>query len=145
MASSDARLAVPVLLWFVGYIVLLRAFVPRMRDRSQRMSEVRSALTGRVRRQLHQHPDSEAVRPAHRRGRLRARRVDEHTKAFRRQLRLITFFSFTLTDLNRDHGGEHGAMAIWLWTDGRIAIGTVAMALPLTWQISNIAGGWRRT
>src|SRR6266567_2462713 len=47
MASSDTRLAVPVLVWFAGYAVLLRVFVPRMRERSRRMSEVRSALTGR--------------------------------------------------------------------------------------------------
>ena len=140
MASSDARLAVPVLLWFVGYIVLLRAFVPRMRDRSQRMSEVRSALTGRV---VDSYTNILTVklfaRPTDEDAFVRAA-VDEHTKAFRRQLRLITFFSFTLTTLNATMVVSTGAMAIWLWTDGRIAIGTVAMALPLTWQISNIAG-----
>ena len=31
-----------------GYLVLLRVFVPRMRDRSKEMSEVRSMLTGRI-------------------------------------------------------------------------------------------------
>jgi ATP-binding cassette subfamily B multidrug efflux pump len=33
-----------------------------------------------------------------------------------------------------------GAIAVWLWTRGSITVGTVAMALPLTWQIANIAG-----
>src|ERR1019366_7119718 len=31
MANRDLRLAVPVVLWFAGYAVLLRIFVPRMR------------------------------------------------------------------------------------------------------------------
>ena len=31
-------------------------------------------------------------------------------------------------------------MAIWLWLRGHIAVGAVAMALPLAWQIANIAG-----
>src|SRR6185312_6073846 len=32
LANADAWLAVPVLVWFAGYVVLLRFFVPRMRD-----------------------------------------------------------------------------------------------------------------
>jgi len=33
-----------------------------------------------------------------------------------------------------------GAMAIWLWIHGKVEVGTVAMALPLSWQIISIAG-----
>ena len=36
------------MLWFVGYLVMLRVFVPRMRDRSKEVSEARSMLTGRI-------------------------------------------------------------------------------------------------
>ena len=36
------------LLWFAGYAGILRYFVPRMRERSRAMSEMRSMLTGRV-------------------------------------------------------------------------------------------------
>ena len=32
------------------------------------------------------------------------------------------------------------AIAIWQWSDGRIAVGAVATALPLAWQLTNIAG-----
>jgi ATP-binding cassette, subfamily B, multidrug efflux pump len=114
--------------------------VPRLRDRSREMSEVRSALTGRVvdsytnilTVKLFARPrdEDEFVRVA----------VDEHTRTFRRQLRLITLFGLTLTLLNASMVVGTGAMAVWLWTSGRIAVGTVAMALPLTWQIANIAG-----
>ena len=48
LGISDPRLAIPLLLWFAGYAVMLRVFVPRLRNRSREMSEVRSALTGRV-------------------------------------------------------------------------------------------------
>ena len=33
-----------------------------------------------------------------------------------------------------------GAIAIALWVHGKVGVGTVAMALPLSWQIINIAG-----
>ncbi|HTI81087.1 MAG TPA: ABC transporter ATP-binding protein, partial [Acetobacteraceae bacterium] len=48
LASANPWLAVPVLLWFAGYIAMLRYFVPRMRDGSKVMSETRSLLTGRI-------------------------------------------------------------------------------------------------
>ena len=38
----------PLALWFAGYALVLRYFVPRVRVRSRRMSEARSTLTGRV-------------------------------------------------------------------------------------------------
>src|SRR5207237_4334826 len=48
LARADPWLALPVVLWFCGYLVLLRVIVPRMRDRSKEMSESRSMLTGRI-------------------------------------------------------------------------------------------------
>src|SRR5436190_9630917 len=48
LAAADPWLALPIALWFLGYLVLLRVFVPRMRDRSKEMSEARSLLTGRI-------------------------------------------------------------------------------------------------
>ena len=32
------------------------------------------------------------------------------------------------------------ASRMWQWTDGRIAVGAVATAIPLAWQLTNIAG-----
>ena len=48
LGSANPWLAIPVSIWFVAYLVLLRMFVPRMRDRSKEMSESRSMLTGRI-------------------------------------------------------------------------------------------------
>ena len=66
--------------------------------------------------------------------------VDDHTDAFRRQLRLITVFGFSLTVMNAGLVVATGGAAIWLWSDGRIPVGTIAMALPLAWQITAISG-----
>src|ERR1051326_7314226 len=140
MAASDARLAAPVLLWFAGYAVFLRFFVPRLRDRSPQMSQMGSTLTGRV---VDSYTNILTVklfaRPRDEDDFVRAA-VDQHTSAFRAQLRLITLFSLTLTTLNASMVVGTGAIAVWLWNRGSVPIGTVAMALPLTWQIANIAG-----
>src|SRR5260221_5196020 len=141
MGSSVLRLAIPVMLWFLFYAALLRVFVPRMRDRSGRMSETRSALSGRIvdsytnilTVKLFARPrdEDEFVRAA----------MDDLTDAFRAQLRLTTTLGLTLSTLNAALVVGTGVVAIWLWNDGRIPVGTVAMALPLTWHIAASAGG----
>jgi ATP-binding cassette, subfamily B, multidrug efflux pump len=140
MASSDWRLALPILFWFTIYGSLLRFFVPRLRERSREMSEVRSALTGRI---VDSYTNILTVklfaRPRDEDNFVRAA-VDDHTNAFRRQLRLITSFGMSLTVLNAGLLVGTGGMALWLWRNGHIAVGTIAMALPLAWQIVNMSG-----
>ena len=48
LGASDLRLSLPLVVWFVGYAVLLRILVPRLRERSRAGSEARSTLTGRI-------------------------------------------------------------------------------------------------
>jgi ATP-binding cassette subfamily B multidrug efflux pump len=140
LGSTDWRLAMPMLAWFVGYGCLLRVFVPRLRERSRRNSEVRALLTGRVVDSYTNILTVKLFARARDEDRHVRDAVDEHTAVFRRQLRLTTLFSATLSTLNALLVVGTGTLAIWLWTRGRIPVGTVATALPLTWQIANIAG-----
>jgi ATP-binding cassette, subfamily B, multidrug efflux pump len=140
MARADWRLAVPMLLWFAAYATALRLFVPRMRDRSRIMSEVRSALTGRVVDSYTNILTVKLFARARDEDAHVADAVGEHTAAFRRQLRLITIFTITLAGLNACLIVGTGTVAIWLLVHGAIKIGAVATAVPLAWQISNVAG-----
>jgi ATP-binding cassette subfamily B multidrug efflux pump len=140
LGRTDWRLAVPMACWFGGYIALLRVFVPRLRDRSHKLSEVRSNLTGRVVdsysniltvKLFARARDEDAfVRDA----------VDDHTLAYQAQQRTITRFSLTLIAMNATMITATAGAALWLWSDGRIAIGAVAMALPLSHQMGQMAG-----
>src|ERR1700675_554191 len=47
LAAADWRLSLPSVLWFGLYFAVLAAFLPRMRERSRHMSEMRSVLTGK--------------------------------------------------------------------------------------------------
>jgi ATP-binding cassette subfamily B multidrug efflux pump len=66
--------------------------------------------------------------------------IDQHTELFYRSLRLNTLFSFCLSTLNAMMVTGTGGLALLLWTQGKVEVGTVAMALPLAWQIVNVAG-----
>ena len=140
LSRADGWLALPLALWFVCYAAMLRLMVPRARERSRHMSEMRSNLTGRV---VDSYTNILTVKlfarasdeDAH-----VAEAVDDHTIAFQRQLRLITLWVLSLQCLNACMVVGTAALSIWLWVRGAVSVGTVAMALPLAWQVSNIAG-----
>jgi ATP-binding cassette subfamily B multidrug efflux pump len=140
LAAADWRLALPIVLWFACYAGVLACFLPRMRERSRRMSEMRSNLTGKVVdsytniltvKLFARARDEDAfVRDA----------VDEHTEAWRNQQRLGTLWNLCLTVMNALLMVGTGALAIMLWQTGYIAVGMVATAIPMAWQINNISG-----
>src|SRR5262249_28901536 len=127
LARADGWLALPILVWFCAYLVMLRLFVPRMRDRSKTMSEARSMLTGRivdsytniltVKLFARAREEDAYVRDA----------IDEHTQVFHASLRLNTLFGFTLSTLNAMMVTATAALAIVLWRYGRVEVGVVAM------------------
>jgi ATP-binding cassette subfamily B multidrug efflux pump len=140
LMRADWRLAIPILCWFAGYAVLLRSFVPRMRERSRALSEARSTLTGRI---VDSYTNILTVK-------LFARARDEdafvreaqdnHTAMFRRQTRMATGFTVALSALNAALVVGTGGAAILLFRAGHIAVGMVATALPMAWQITSMAG-----
>jgi ATP-binding cassette, subfamily B, multidrug efflux pump len=140
MFSVDWRLTPPILVWFAGYAGMLIYVVPRLRERSRRVSEMRSQLTGRVVdsytniltvKLFARAQDEDAwVREA----------VDDHTVAFRDQTRMITGYIMILALMNASLIVTMSSVAIWQWSSGRIAVGAVATALPLAWQLTNMAG-----
>ena len=140
MAAADWRLAVPTLLWFSGYGFFLRYFVPRMRDLAKTSSELRSLVMGRV---VDSYTNILTVKLF-----ARAREedayvrevIDDHTAAIAAHMRLITRFMGTLAVMNALLLVATAGIGITLWGQGQASAGLVATALPLAWQIANMAG-----
>jgi ATP-binding cassette subfamily B multidrug efflux pump len=140
MAAADWRLAVPTLLWFAGYWFFLRYFVPRMRDLAKTSSELRSLVMGRV---VDSYTNILTVKLF-----ARARDedayvrevIDDHTVAIAAHMRLITRFMGTLAVMNALLLVATAGIGITLWGQGQVSAGLVATALPLAWQIANMAG-----
>lgn len=140
LGRLDWTLMLPLIAWFALYSCMLRYFVPRLRDRSKHVSEMRSNLTGRVVdsytniltvKLFARAADEDAfVRDA----------IDDHTDAFRDQTRMTTAYTTTLMIMNACLIVSMAGVALWQWSEGHIAIGAVATAIPLAWQLNNIAG-----
>jgi ATP-binding cassette subfamily B multidrug efflux pump len=140
MAAADWRLGMPTVIWFLGYLVFLRRFVPRMRDLARASSEVRSLVMARI---VDSYTNILTVK-------LFARLADEdayvseaidrHQAAIGAHMRLISQFMFWLSAMNAALLTGTAAIGIWLWAQGTLSAGVVATALPLAWQITNAAG-----
>jgi ATP-binding cassette subfamily B multidrug efflux pump len=140
MTLSDWRLGVPTLLWFAGYALFLRRFVPRLRELARESSERRSLVMARV---VDSYTNILTVK-------LFARLADEdayvresidvHQKAMGSHMGVITRFQFWLTALNAALLVATAAIGLYLWSHGAVGAGVVATALPLAWQTANAAG-----
>jgi len=139
LLASDWRLAAPLVLWLAGYVLFLRHFVPRLRDLSMASSEARSLVMARV---VDSYTNILTVK-------LFARMSDEdayvresiesHQGAIREHMELVTRFVCWFNALSVGLFVATAAIGIWLWAQGAIGAGLVAMALPLAWQVSGIA------
>ncbi len=140
MGTADPRLAAPTLAWIIGYLFFLRYFVPRMRKLGKASAEANSQLVGRivdsytniltVKLFARARDEDAYVRDA----------VDEHKGAIAAHMRLISNFIITLQIMNAMLLVSTAAVGVALWGRGVIDVGVVAMALPLAWQIANMAG-----
>ncbi|NKI94561.1 ABC transporter ATP-binding protein [Rhizobacter sp. SG703] len=140
MASADWRLALPTVFWFAGYVVFLRHFVPRMRDRARAASELRSAVMGRVVDSYTNILTVKLFARARDEDAYVRETLDEHTVAIAAHMRLTTQFMATLSTMNALFLVSTATIGVLLWAHGQIPAGLVATALPLAWQIASVAG-----
>jgi ATP-binding cassette subfamily B multidrug efflux pump len=140
LLAFDWRLAVPALCWMAAYLVFLRYFVPRMRDLSRVSSEARSLVMGRVVDSYTNIMTVKLFARAQAEDAYVREAIDDHRVKIAAHMRLTTLFMFTLTMLNAMLLVSTAALGIWLWSHGSIGPAVVATALPLVWQIANMAG-----
>ncbi len=140
MAVADWRLAMPTLVWWLAYILFLCWFVPRMRERARRSAEGSSALTGRI---VDSYANILTVKLFSRAADEDAyvgEAIEDQRRRVGDHMRLTTGFMVTLAMMNSLLVVATAVTGIGLWVVGEVDAGAVATALPLAWQISNMAG-----
>jgi ATP-binding cassette, subfamily B, multidrug efflux pump len=140
LSAADWRLALPTLIWFIAYAGMLRYFVPRLRIKAGENAEAHSTLMGRVVDSYSNILTVKLFAKASQEDAFVLQAIEGHDLAQRQHMRLITQFMFTLTLLNTLLIAATALIGIALWRFNFIDPGAVAMALPLTWQITTMAG-----
>jgi ATP-binding cassette, subfamily B, multidrug efflux pump len=140
LSQIDPRLVLPLLAWIALYVGFLRWIAPRIARASQRVSDARSTVTGRV---VDAYTNIETVKLfAHgqREEAYAGRAMRRHLLRVRKMMRLMTVMSLGLAILNGLLIVAVVGPGIWLWTLGSMSIGEVSAAAALTLRLNGMTG-----
>ncbi|AZO53286.1 MULTISPECIES: ABC transporter ATP-binding protein [unclassified Mesorhizobium] len=131
VGSADWRLAAPLGVWLVGYILLLRFFIPRLGKVGEEQANARSTMTGRV---VDSYTNIQTVKLfSH--SRREAAFAREGMMGFLdtvyRSMRLVTVLFGSLYILNALLLFSVTAISLWLWMGQAVTIGAVAVVIGL--------------
>ena len=138
--AADARLLLPLLIWFVLYAALIRWTVVRVGPASQAASDARSTVTGRV---VDSYSNIHSVKmfAHHDRELDYAKSAIEKTRTtFQAEMRIFTIMDGALVMLNGLLIVGVVGWGIALWMQGLASVGVVAAATTLTLRLNSMTG-----
>jgi ATP-binding cassette subfamily B multidrug efflux pump len=131
VGSADLRLAAPLAVWLVGYIGLLRFFIPRLGKVGEEQANARSVMTGRV---VDSYANIQTVKlfsHARREAAFARDGMDSFLGTVYRSMRLVTVLYVLLYILNALLLFSVAALSLWLWLGQAVTIGAVAVVIGL--------------
>jgi len=139
IASADLRLVVPLMVWLVVYLGILRYFVPKLMVVSREQADARSMMTGRI---VDSYTNIATVKLFSHAGREEtyAREgMDGFLQTVHRQMRLITAFNIAIDINNVVAMALTAAVGIYFWMSGDVTVGAVAVAVGLAMRINGMS------
>jgi ATP-binding cassette subfamily B multidrug efflux pump len=139
VATADPRLCIPLLVWLVLYIFIQRYFVPKMKKIAMVQADARSLMTGRIvdsytniitlKLFSHNTRESEYVRDG----------MSEFLDTVHPQMRLVTKLNISLWSLNMSLVFSTAALGIYLWINGAITPGAIAIVMSLAIRLTGMS------
>lgn len=139
LVASDWRLAAPLTIWLVVYILILRHFIPRLRAISEKQADARAEMTGRV---VDSYTNISTVKLFAHGGREETyarESMDVFLKTVHPQMRMVTQFE-TLNYLNNAVAVfAVASVAVALWLNGAVSVGAIATGVALALRINGMS------
>ncbi|BCH31432.1 multidrug ABC transporter ATP-binding protein [Mesorhizobium sp. L-8-10] len=135
VGSSDWRLAMPLAVWLVGYVLLMRHFIPKLGKVSEEQADARSVMTGRV---VDSYTNIQTVKlfsHARREASYAREGMGIFMDTVYRTMRLVTGLYGTLYLLNSLLLTSVAGLSIWLWLNEAVTIGAVAVVIGLVLRL----------
>ncbi|MEQ8401755.1 MAG: ABC transporter ATP-binding protein [Roseitalea porphyridii] len=139
VATMQAWLMVPFLLWLAAYVVLMWHFLPKMRVISELQSDARSTMTGRV---VDSYTNIMTVKLFAHAGREEGyarEAMDDFLGTVHPQMRLVTTLNVSLDIANALLLASVAAIGILGWTTGTATVGAVAVAVGLVLRLEGMS------
>ncbi|RUR33654.1 ABC transporter ATP-binding protein [Vreelandella nanhaiensis] len=135
LGRADLWLLLPLGLWLIGYLAIMRFFVPRLRDVSMAQADARAQMTGRVVDSYSNIQTIKLFADTDREQRYAREAMETFMVTVHRQMRLVTIMSVCLTLLNTALLVGTAGMAISTWYYDAISLGVLTIAIALVMRI----------
>ncbi|MEM7360338.1 MAG: ABC transporter ATP-binding protein [Pseudomonadota bacterium] len=136
---NDWRMAIPLVVWLLGYICVMIFFLPRLKEISTIQSDARSSMTGRV---VDAYTNIQTVKmfsSSNAEEDYAKDSMQDMLKSVYSQMRLVTLLQTTLIILNATLICGTMIFGIWLWTSSVVTVGAVAVAGALTLRLQSMS------
>lgn len=138
-ASADWRLAIPFLVWLAAYVAMMFYFIPRMGKISQAQADARSLMTGRIVDSYTNIATVKLFSHSNREETYAKEAMDEFLDTVYRQMRLFTVLNMLVLWSNALLLFSVGATGIWLWMQGVMTPGSLAVSLGLVMRFQGMS------
>ncbi|RYE60851.1 MAG: ABC transporter ATP-binding protein [Hyphomicrobiales bacterium] len=138
-ASADWRLAIPFVAWLAAYVALMVYFIPRMGKISQAQADARSMMTGRIVDSYTNIATVKLFSHSNREETYAREAMDEFLVSVYRQMRLFTWLNMSVLWSNALLLFAVGATGIWLWMQGVMSPGALAVSLGLVMRFQGMS------
>lgn len=139
VVAVEWRLVLPLILWFVFYVLILRYFIPRLRKLSSEQADARSMMTGRI---VDSYTNIGTVKLFSHAGREESyakEGMNEFLGTVHRQMRQISLLNIFVDLNNALTVFAVAGLGIWLWMDGGVSVGSIAVAIGLAMRINGMS------
>ena len=138
-ATSDWRLAAPFVVWLIGYILLLRHYVPRLGKVAEEQADARSTMTGRIVDSYTNISTVKLFSHSHREEAYARDAMDGFLGTVHRQMRMFSLLNIMITAMNSLLLFSVFALGIWLWLPGIVTAGAIAVSAALVMRLQGMS------
>ena len=139
VGSFDVRMLVPFVAWLVGYALLLRFFLPKLKAASRRQADARSMMTGRVVDSYTNMMTVKLFAHAGREAGYARDGMDGFLRTVHPQMRLVTGLNSSLELLNGALLFAIAAAGVALWSQGAVTVGAIAVGVGIVLRLQGMA------
>lgn len=139
LAQADWRLMIPMLLWLCAYVGIQVYFVPKLKKVATQQADARSTMTGRIVDSYTNITTVKLFSHSKRETEYAEEGMQGFLKTVYRQMRLVTGFDVAVEITNYILVFSVGALSIYLWMDGSITIGAIAVAISLALRLNGMS------
>jgi ATP-binding cassette subfamily B multidrug efflux pump len=139
VVSADWRLSMPLIVWFIVYMVILSTLIPKLKRVSQKQADARSMMTGRIVDSYTNIATVKLFAHTSREEEYAKEGMSGFLKSVYPQMRLVTVLYGCVWFSNALLVFSISALAIYLWTLELVTPGEIAITISLSLRLNGMS------